>query len=174
MSKASLFTVLFVSLVVPALVALMYYVEPNITFLSEETLKAIPSINAVINSLTAVLMVVALMFIKQGKVGLHKISMLSAMGLGLVFLLLYVLYHSGVPGTKYPEDAPMRGLYLFILLSHILLAGIVLPFVLLTFFRAYFGDFESHKKIAKYTLPIWFYVSVSGVIVYLMISPYYV
>lgn len=173
MQKSTLIPTLIISVIVPALVAVMYLFNLELTFIEKETLQMFPKINAIINTLTSVCLIMGVFWIKRGRVGAHRMSMISAMTLGVCFLVLYVLYHSGISGTPYPADAPNRGIYFFLLITHIVLAALVLPFILFTFFRAYFGDFEKHKKIAIYTYPIWLYVSLSGVVVYLMISPYY-
>jgi putative membrane protein len=99
--------------------------------------------------------------------------MLAAMGLSVLFLVSYILHHLLAGDTKYPADAPFRGLYFFILITHIFLAAIILPFILFTAYRALTGEIARHKKIARITWPIWFYVAVTGVLVYLMIHPYY-
>ena len=97
-----------------------------------------------------------------------------ALGLSALFLVLYVLYHMTSASTPYGGEGIMRPVYYFILISHILLSLAVVPFVLITFLRGITGDFEKHKKIARYAFPLWLYVAVTGVLVYLMISPYYV
>jgi putative membrane protein len=100
--------------------------------------------------------------------------MLGAMALSCVFLISYIAHHVLCGDTSYPTDAPMRGLYLIVLLTHIVLAAVILPFILFSVYRGLSGDYANHKKLARITWPIWFYVAVSGVIVYLFISPYYV
>ncbi len=129
--------------------------------------------NAVINSLVSVLLVVGLVAVKQSKFILHKTVMMAAMVLSLLFLVSYICHHLFSDSTSYLGEGPVKYVYYFILVTHILLAAIILPFILYTSYRALIAEWPAHKKLAKITWPIWFYVSVTGVIVYLMISPYY-
>jgi putative membrane protein len=131
-------------------------------------------VNAFINGSVAVLLVAALLAVKQKNYVLHKRLMLSAMVLSSLFLVSYIAHHILTGDTVYPKDAPMRLFYFIVLITHIILAAIILPFILFTTYRGLTADFKAHKKIARVTWPIWFYVAVSGVIVYWMISPYYV
>lgn len=131
------------------------------------------SINAFINGTVAIALVLALAAVKMKKYLVHKRMMLFAMVLSFIFLISYVAHHVLTGDTTYPKEAPLRALYLFVLVTHIILAAIILPFILFTAYRALTADFAAHKKIARITWPIWFYVAISGVIVYLMISPYY-
>lgn len=131
------------------------------------------TINAFINGSVAIALLIALVAVKAKNYLLHKRVMLAAMALSIVFLISYIAHHVLTGDTAYPKDAPNRGFYLMILLSHILLAAVILPFILFTTYRGLTARFAEHKKIARITWPIWFYVAVSGVIVYLMISPYY-
>ena len=137
-------------------------------------LKFLPPIYATINGITAVILVMAVYFIKKGKRLIHENLIKVCIGLSLCFLVMYIAYHITSDPTKYAGDGFMRYIYYFILISHILLSITVIPFVLVSYVRAITNDFEKHKKIAKITFPIWLYVAVTGVIVYLMISPYYV
>ena len=143
--------------------------------------------NAVINSFVAILLVLALIAVKSKKYVLHKRIMLTAIILSVLFLISYVCHHLLSGETKFGDlnhdgivsldektlAGSLRYIYYFILLTHIPLAGIILPFILFTAYRALSGDYEKHKKLARITWPIWFYVAISGVAVYLMISPYY-
>jgi putative membrane protein len=143
--------------------------------------------NAVINSLVAISLVLALLAVKQGKQALHRNIMLAAMLLSLLFLLSYICHHLFAGETRFGDlnhdgavDAlekaavgNSRIIYYIILGTHIPLAGIILPFILFTAYRALTGDYARHKKLARITWPIWFYVAVTGVLVYWMISPYY-
>lgn len=131
-------------------------------------------INAVINSAVSVLLVVALIAVKNGQYKLHKSLMLTAMILSLLFLVSYICHHLLSDSTTYGGEGTIRYVYYFILISHILLAAIILPFILYTSYRALIAEWPSHRKLAKITWPIWFYVSVTGVVVYYMISPFYV
>ncbi|MEO5684121.1 MAG: DUF420 domain-containing protein [Chitinophagaceae bacterium] len=131
------------------------------------------TINAVINTLVTILLAAALVAVKQRKLALHKQLMLSAMVLSVLFLISYVCHHLFAGDTKYGGQGGIRYLYFFILITHIFLAAIIMPFVLFTAYRALISEFPQHKKLARITWPIWFYVSVTGVLVYLFISPYY-
>jgi len=112
-------------------------------------------------------------FIKQKKITLHKKVNILAFFLSSGFLVSYILYHYFSEETGFPKDNPLRPLYLTILLSHILLAALVLPFILISFYRGLNMQVEKHKKIVRWSYPIWLYVTITGVIIYLMISPYY-
>lgn len=131
------------------------------------------TVSAGINSLVAVLLVVGLITAKQKKFELHKKIMITAIILSVLFLLSYIAHHLLTDETKFGGDGVIKTIYYVILLTHIPLAGIILPFILFTAYRALIGEYEQHKKLTRITWPIWFYVAVTGVIVYLMISPYY-
>lgn len=131
------------------------------------------SINAFVNGSVAILLATALFAVKQKNYSLHKRLMLLAMILSSLFLVSYIAHHVLTGDTAYPKDAPMRAFYFIVLITHIILAAIILPFILFTTYRGLTADFQAHKKIARITWPIWFYVAVSGVVVYWMISPYY-
>ena len=135
--------------------------------------KVLPRLNALLNGTCSILLVASLICIKQKKISLHKKLNITAFLLSTLFLLSYVTFHAFGVETKFPIDNPLRPVYLFILISHILLAAIVLPLVLLSFYRGLQGQIEKHKKLTRWSFPIWLYVTTTGVIVYLMISPYY-
>ena len=153
----------------PVVVAILFGVKiPNV-----ERLGFLPPIYASINGLTAILLLVAVWAIKNGKRKLHQNLMTSCIGLSLVFLLMYIAYHMTADSTAFGGQGAIKYLYYFILVSHIILSIVIIPLVLKTYARAYLGKFEAHRKLAKITFPIWLYVAITGVIVYLMISPYY-
>jgi len=157
------------SIAIPVVVALLFSVRiPGV-----ERMGFLPPIYASINALTAVLLVVALIQIKKGNRQVHERIMKLCVVLSALFLLMYVAYHMTSDSTSYGGEGILRYIYFVVLLSHIFLSIVVIPFVLITFVRALNGNFEMHKKIARFTFPLWLYVAVSGVIVYLMISPYY-
>ena len=131
------------------------------------------AINAVINTMVTLLLAAALVAVKLRKLVLHKRLMLTAMLLSVLFLISYVCHHLFAGDTKYGGEGALRYLYFFILITHIFLAAIIMPFVLFTAYRALIAEFPEHKKLARITWPIWFYVSATGVLVYLFISPYY-
>ena len=158
-----------VSVVIPLVIALLFGVKlPNV-----EPLSFLPPIYATINGLTAILLVTAVIAVKRGKLLLHQRIMTGCIGLSLLFLILYIAYHMTSDSTTFGGEGIIRYVYYFILITHILLSIVIVPLVLRTFAKAYLKNFEAHKKLARYTFPIWLYVAVSGVVVYLMISPYY-
>lgn len=162
--------IIVLSVVIPIAVAVLFGVRiPNV-----EPLSFLPPIYATINGLTALILVIALIAIKNKKIVLHKKLMTTAILCSVVFLVMYVAYHMTSDSTKFGGEGVVSYIYYFILVSHILLSIIVIPFVLITYVRAITNNIEKHKKIAKITFPLWLYVAVSGVIVYIMISPYYV
>ena len=129
--------------------------------------------NAIINSTVSVLLVAGLVAVRKRKYQLHKKLMLSAMILSVLFLVSYICHHLFAGDTKFGGEGAIRYFYYFILITHIILAAIILPFILFTTYRAMIAEWPQHRKLAKITWPIWLYVSVTGVLVYLMISPYY-
>ncbi|HEY4151435.1 MAG TPA: DUF420 domain-containing protein [Chitinophagaceae bacterium] len=129
--------------------------------------------NAVINSIVSVLLAAALVAVKLRKYVLHKRLMLTAMVLSILFLVSYILHHLLAGDTKFGGVGAIRYFYFIILITHIFLAAVILPFILFTAYRALVSEFPKHKKLARITWPIWFYVSLTGVLVYLLISPYY-
>jgi len=161
--------ILLVSIVIPLVVGALFRVKiPN-----AEPLTFLPPIYATINGITALLLIVAVWAIRNKKRALHERLMKTAIACSIAFLMMYVAYHMTSDSTSYGGEGTMKYIYLFILLTHILLSVVIIPFVLITYVRAITNDFERHKKIAKITFPLWLYVAVSGVVVYLMISPYY-
>ena len=130
-------------------------------------------INAVINSLVSITLFAALVAVKQKNFTLHRNLMFGAILLSVLFLVSYIAHHFFAGDTKFGGEGSIRYFYFFILTTHIILAAIILPFILFTAYRALTGEYEQHKKMAKYTFPLWLYVSITGVVVYLLISPYY-
>ena len=158
-----------VSVVVPVVVAVLFGVKiPDV-----ERLGFLPPVYASINGLTAVLLIVAVWAIKNGKRELHQNIMTTCIGLSLLFLLMYIAYHMTAESTSYGAEGNIKYVYFFILITHILLSIAIIPLVLKTYAFAYLKKFKSHRKWAKITFPIWLYVAITGVVVYLMISPYY-
>jgi putative membrane protein len=127
----------------------------------------------VLNTLVSILLIGALVAVKQKKYLLHKKMMITALVLSVLFLVSYITHHLVGGETKFGGEGTIKTVYLILLITHILLAAIILPFVLFTTYRALTGEFDKHKKIAKISFPIWLYVAITGPIVYLMISPYY-
>jgi putative membrane protein len=160
--------IITLSVVIPVAVAVLFGVKiPGYDF------SFLPPIYATINGITAVLLIAAVVAIKNGKRVLHERLIKICMLCSALFLVMYVLYHMTSDSTPYGGTGPIRYVYFVILISHILLSVIVIPFVLFSYVRALSGNFARHRKLAKVTFPIWLYVAVTGVIVYLMISPYY-
>ncbi|WP_291100879.1 MULTISPECIES: DUF420 domain-containing protein [unclassified Flavobacterium] len=166
--------IVIVSIVIPVVVALLFSVKLKDFGYDVEPLSFLPPIYAAINGITAVVLVAGVLAIKNGKRQLHKQLMTTAIALSLTFLVMYVAYHMTTDSTKFRGEGSIRYVYFFILITHILLSIAVIPLVLITYVRALANKFDKHKKIAKITFPIWLYVAVTGVVVYLMISPYYV
>lgn len=159
------------SVVIPLAVAALFGVSFKRLGIDVEPFTFLPPIYATINGLTAVFLVVAVIAIKNGNRKLHENLMKLAIACSVLFLLMYVAYHMSSESTKYLGNYKI--VYYFILISHILLSIAIIPLVLITYVKALAQRFDKHKKIAKITFPIWLYVAVTGVIVYLMISPYY-
>lgn len=158
--------IIILSIVIPVVVALLFGIR-----LDYDLPVFLPPIYATINAITAIVLVLAVIQIKRGKRNAHEWLMKTAILMSLLFLVMYILYHMTSDSTPYEGD--YKAVYYFILISHIILSIMVIPFVLITYVRAITNDFKRHKKIAKITFPLWLYVAVTGVIVYLMISPYY-
>ena len=163
--------ILIVSFVVFAAIVMLGRVKLDVELPFDERIFA--RLNAIINTTVAVLLVAGIITAKNRQYATHKKIMLTTMGLSLLFLISYICHHLFAGETSFGGEGTIRYVYYFILITHIILAAIILPFILFTAYRALIGENERHRKLAKITWPIWFYVSVTGVIVYLMISPYY-
>jgi putative membrane protein len=166
--------IVILSILIPVAVAILFKVKLKDFGIHVAPLQFLPSIYATINGVTAVLLVAAVMAIKGGKRKLHENLMKSAIGCSIAFLVMYVAYHMTTDSTKFGGEGIIRYIYFFILITHIILSVTIIPLVMITYVRALAAKFDKHKKIAKITFPLWLYVAVTGVIVYLMISPYYV
>lgn len=165
------FAINLISFVIVAVVALMLLI-PQKYDLGTWT-KNLPHINGVINTLTSILLISGFILIKLKKITLHRVAMTASFLLGFCFLIFYVLYHVSNPPTKFGGAGWERLVYFIVLITHIGFSLIVLPLVLRAAYFAYLNDFERHRKVARFAFPIWLYVSVTGVIAYLMISQYY-
>jgi putative membrane protein len=161
-----------VSIAIPLVIASLFYLKPVGTSVGFD-LKILPALNASLNFTTAILLLVGHYFIKRDHIRSHRLCMLTAFGLSALFLISYVTYHSMATETHYGGEGIIRYIYFFILISHILLAATIVPLVLITLIHALRGRFHRHKKIARWTYPLWLYVAITGVIVYLMLRPYY-
>ena len=178
--------IIIVSIAIPAAVAFIILV-PEVKIDFGFNTRLLPLFHAILNASTAILLLASLYFIKNGQIRAHKTANLIAVVLSTIFLVSYVIYHSSNPSTKFgdlnhdgilSEDekgqaGTLRYVYYFILTTHIILSGIIVPLVLFTLQRAFQERFDKHRKLARITWPVWLYVAVTGVIVYLMISPYY-
>ena len=165
--------IVLLSILIPVAVAILCKVKLKDFGIEVAPLRFLPPIYATINGITAILLIWAVLAIKKGNRILHENLMKTAIGCSLAFLVMYIAYHMTTVSTSYGGEGVLRYVYFFILLSHILLSIAVIPLVLITYVRALAQRFDKHKKIAKITFPIWLYVAVTGVIVYLMIAPYY-
>ncbi|MCX6213430.1 DUF420 domain-containing protein [Spirosoma sp.] len=160
------------SIAIPVAVAILLGIRQKIDLGSWTTI--LPHLNAVINSLTAILLLIGFYFIRQGNIVAHKRTMLMAFTLGSVFLVSYVLYHLTNQSTPFGGSGWIRPVYYFLLVSHIVLSIVVVWFVLRAVYYALSGQIDKHKQTVKYAFPIWLYVSITGVIVYFLIEPYYI
>lgn len=157
-----------ISVVIPLVVAILFRVK-----IDYDLPIFLPPIYATINAITALLLVFALIAIKREKIALHQRLMQSCIVLSLLFLVMYIAYHMTTDPTPFLGEGSVKTLYFFILISHIVLSVALIPLVLISYVRAFQKEFPEHKKISKITFPIWLYVAVTGVIVYIMIAPYY-
>ena len=168
--KASALIITF-SIIVFASIILLSRVKLNVDLGFDVHLFAMA--NAIINSVVALLLIAALIAVKNRKYEAHKKLMLTAMLLSILFLISYICHHLFAGETKFGGEGTSKLIYYIILLTHIPLAGIILPFILFTAYRAMIGEYPRHKKLARITWPVWFYVAITGVVVYVLISPYY-
>lgn len=166
--------IVIVSILIPIVVALLFSVKLKDFGINIEPLSFLPPIYASINGVTAILLILAVMAIKKGNRRLHEKLMTSAIACSVVFLVMYVAYHMSSESTKFGGEGIIRYVYFILLISHIILSVTIIPLVLFTYVRALSEQFDRHKKLARITFPLWLYVAVTGVIIYLMIAPYYV
>ena len=162
--------IVILSVVIPLVVAALFGIKiPNV-----EPLMFLPPIYATINAVTTLVLICAFLAIQKKKVKLHQRLMQFAIVLSVLFLLMYMAYHMTSDSTKFGGEGLIKYIYYVILITHILMSIIVIPFVLITYVSAITNDIERHKKIARVTFPLWLYVAISGVLVYILISPYYI
>lgn len=133
----------------------------------------LPKLHALLNGMCSILLICSFMAIRRKNVALHRKLNITAFFLSSLFLISYITYHYMAGDTSFPKDNPLRPLYFFILITHIILAAVVLPLILLSFYRGLMGQIDKHRRLVRWSFPIWLYVTVTGVVVYLMISPYY-
>jgi putative membrane protein len=161
--------IIILSIAIPLVVALLFGIPP----VKGYDFSFLPPIYATLNGITSVLLIASFVAIKSKKKSLHQALNYSCIALSSTFLVMYVLYHLTSAPTPYGGQGIFRPIYFFVLISHIALSILVIPLVLFTFSRALAGNFERHRRLAKFTFPVWLYVAVTGVIVYILISPYY-
>ena len=164
--------IIALSVAVPLIVVLLMNLDTRTNILGFEV-GTFPFFHAVINGLTAILLFVGYLLIKNKKMILHRNVMISAFVLSVVFLVSYVISKISHEPVSYGGEGFMRYLYFFILITHIVLSGIIIPLVLFTMYRGLTGQYQKHKKIARWTFPIWMYVAITGVLVYIFMYPYY-
>ena len=162
--------IILVSIAIPVVVAFLFRIRLE----NVKSLSFLPPIYAAVNGYTAIILLVALWAIKNRKINLHEQMMKTAIGLSLAFLIMYVAYHITSDPTPFGGEGVIKTVYYIILISHIMLSVAIIPLVLISFVRGISQQFTQHRKIARITFPIWLYVTITGVIVYYMISPYYV
>jgi len=164
--------IIAISIIIPVVVAVLIFMPSKID-LGSAWVYFLPHLNAVMNTAATVALIAGLVFIKNGNVPYHRASMTVAFALGAIFLVSYVIYHAAAESTSFGGEGMIRIIYYFILLTHIFLAAVALFPILFAYYYGYTDQRVKHRKVVKFAFPIWLYVTVSGVIVYLMISPYY-
>lgn len=165
--------IVLISIAVPVVVAILLFMPTKVDA-GSDWVYFLPHLNAVINSAATIALISGVLFIKQGKISLHRASMTVAFGLGAIFLVSYVIYHATAESTSFGGQGWIRPVYYTLLISHIILAAVALFPILFAYYYGYTDQRDKHRKVVKYAFPIWLYVTVTGVIVYLMISPYYI
>ncbi len=170
--KALAAVVYSLSVVVCALVVVLI-TFPQALRVEGVDVSALPALHAFLNGTTALLLVAGVVLVRQGRIRAHRAAMGTAFTLSAIFLISYVIYHSQATGSTFGGEGWIRPLYFFILISHIVLAPIVLPLALYTVVRAFRGEYGKHRRVARWTFPVWLYVAVTGVAVYLFMAPYY-
>lgn len=154
-------------------IGIVIYMRPAQRYAVDFNTNWMPAFHAIVNTIGAVFLILALYFIKAKNIPMHRNMIFGAMICSFFFLLSYVAYHFTTPETKYCKEGTIRIIYFIILISHIILAGLSLPFILLTFNRGFTYSVEKHKKLARWVYPVWLYVMITGPVVYLMLRPCY-
>lgn len=155
------------------LVGLMRRPELRIPLPDGLSFTFLPPVHAALNTLVSIALVVAIVAVKRGNITLHRNAIYGAMGLSIAFLLCYVAYHFTTEETRYGGTGLLRGIYFFLLITHIVLAGVSLPCILITFIAGFTNRFAAHRRLARWVFPLWLYVAVTGPVCYLMLRPYY-
>jgi putative membrane protein len=164
--------IVIATIAIPLVVTLLAF-APKFSLLGNFDYHILPMVNAIINGTAFFVLIAAVIAIKNKKILLHRALMTSAIVLSVIFLVSYILFHAATEPTPFGGTGAVKGIYYFILITHILLSAAIVPLVLISYFRALTAQFDRHRKIAKITFPLWLYVTSTGVIVYLMIAPYY-
>ncbi|RDC61567.1 DUF420 domain-containing protein [Adhaeribacter pallidiroseus] len=167
-----LILITILSVVVPLLVALLMF-KPQTGRLGNVDVTFLPKLHALLNSLTAISLLIGYSFVKSKNIRGHRFAMVTAFTLSAFFLISYVTYHYQAAPTKYGGEGTLKTIYYVILITHIVLAAVIVPLVLLSLYFAVSEQINRHRKIARWTFPIWLYVAITGVVVYFMIAPYY-
>lgn len=166
--------ILILSLAIPAVVvALRYIPHPEFSESTKSAIYLLPMLNAMFNGSAFIMLIAALVAIKGKHIAWHRAFTTAAMVLSVLFLLSYVAFHYSTPATPFGGSGPIKGVYYFILITHILLSAVIVPLALLAYTHGLTRRYVKHKRIVKIAYPMWLYVTLTGVIVYLMISPYY-
>lgn len=160
------------SVVIPLVVAFLIFI-PQTGKLGDTDVTFLPKLHALLNSLTAIALIVGYRYIRKKNIRFHRFAMTTAFVLSAFFLISYVTYHYQAAPTTYGGTGVLRTIYYFVLITHIVLAAVIVPFVLLSIYFAVSNQIARHRRISKWTFPLWLYVAVTGVVVYFMISPYY-
>lgn len=174
-SKDKIFVpvIIAISVIAPIALVALLYLPGNFNLITVEDRGAFPLFHAVLNFCTVIFLIIGYHFMKAGKIKWHRNMMITAFVTSLIFVTSYVLSKTGNEPVPYGGEGILRTVYYIILISHILLSGIIIPLVLFTLYRGLMGQVEKHRKIARWTWPIWIYVGISGVLVYVFMAPYY-
>lgn len=164
--------IIAISIIIPVAVAVLLFMPQKVD-VGAEWVYFLPHLNAVINTAASLALILGLIFVKNKKYNYHGATMSVAFGLGAIFLVSYVVYHGAAESTSFGGEGTIRSVYYFLLITHIVLAAVALFPILFAYYYGYTDQRDKHRKVVKFAYPIWLYVSVTGVIVYLMISPYY-
>lgn len=167
-SRAPIATIIGISVAATLFLLWLIYVHPPSPEYASRLL-FLPTLNALFNAMSAAALVIGFSYIRKLNIAAHRASMLTAFAFSVLFLITYTTNHALHGEMRFAGHGPIRTAYLALLISHVLLSAVALPLILITFFFSLSGRFPQHKKIARYTLPIWLYVSVTGVVVYVML-----
>ena len=165
--------IIAISVIIPLAVAVLIFMPTKLN-LGSDLVYFLPHLNAVINTAATIALIAAIVFIKNKNIAYHGASMTIAFILGAIFLVSYVVYHAAAESTSFGGEGIVKSIYYFLLITHIVLAAVALFPILFAYYYGYTDQREKHRKVVKFAYPIWLYVTVTGVVVYLMISPYYI